>query len=100
MDGNGARILSQRIAQQQNWEQADAVRDGRQPRTDPHLAELESFDGALRLYGPQRSPEQVNGHVRFFNSRLVKELRDGEWVVGFERDESPSYGQEPRAQAG
>lgn len=63
MDGNGARELSKRIEQHEHWLQADAVRDGRQPASDPDAADLERIEDGFRVYA----------------GGLCKRLLDGRW---------------------
>jgi hypothetical protein len=50
MDVNGARALTERIAAQQHWLQAQAVRDGSQPAADPDIEDLEAIGDGYRLY--------------------------------------------------
>jgi hypothetical protein len=65
VDANGARALSARIEQHQHWREASAVRDGRQPSTDPDAGILVGIVGGVRLYA----------------DGLEKRLVDGAWVV-------------------
>ena len=88
MDARGAQILRDRIAQQQHWELAEAVRDGRQSRTDPDRDALEDFGANRRVYGAFTAEERTKGHGRRVTRRLVKVLRDGEWVVSLELDDA------------
>jgi hypothetical protein len=74
MDPAGASKLQSRLEQQAHWRQADAVRDGRQPATDPDSEQLERIDEGLRVYGPQ-----ISHGVR---ARRCKQLVDGVWVSG------------------
>jgi hypothetical protein len=61
------RHLQRRIEQQQHWRQADAVRDGREPASDPDAADLVEWGGELRRY------EASGGRM------FVKRLVDGVW---------------------
>jgi len=71
VDAVGAQKLQWRIEQQQNWQQAQAVTDGRQPLVDPDLEALETFEDDVRLYAPRtRGVSEV---------RLCKRLVDGVW---------------------
>ena len=69
MDVAGARELRHVIEQQEHWNRAEAVRDGRQSRRDPNAAQLIELDGAVRRY---RGPDG-----RLFEKRL----RDGIWLL-------------------
>ena len=77
MDAAGAGALQRRIEEHQHWRQAEAVRDGRQPGSDPDAQELEEIRGGIRVYGRE---QRAMGAVR-----VVKRLVDGHW----ERDEVP-----------
>jgi hypothetical protein len=74
VDAAGAECLRWNIEQQQHWRQAAAVLDGRQPPTDPDLAELETIDPGIRLY---TSRVTRGGLVR-----ICKRLVDGVWEHG------------------
>ena len=78
MDAHGARILSERIAQQRHWEQADAVRDGRQPAVDPDLELLQDFGDGYRIYRPAGG-NGTNGIPT--REPFTKTLVDGWWVA-------------------
>ena len=67
MDVSGARALRRRIAQQAHWQQAPAVRDGRQPGLDPDLDALRELHGGERVY-------------RDKSGSFVKRLLDGAWA--------------------
>ena len=57
------------IEQQEHWNRAEAVRDGRQSRRDPNAAQLIELDGAVRRY-------------RGADGRLFeKRLRGGIWLL-------------------
>jgi hypothetical protein len=78
MDTNGARHLAARIAQQQHWELAQAVQDGRQPASDPDGEQLEAIGDGCRLY----ATEVTNGaNGRTIVQRFLKTLVDGSWEV-------------------
>jgi hypothetical protein len=78
MDTNGARHLAVRIAQQQHWELAQAVRDGRQPSSDPDGEELEALGDGLRLYAAEVT-DSANG--RRAVQRFLKTIVDGSWEL-------------------
>ena len=82
MDTNGARHLAARIAQQQHWELAQAVQDGRQPASDPDGEQLEAIGDGCRIY----ATEVTNGpNGRTSVERFLKTLVDGSWeVAGFD----------------
>lgn len=57
------------IEQQEHWNRAAAVRDGRQSRRDPNAAQLIELGGAVRRY------RGSDGRV------FEKRLRDGIWLL-------------------
>jgi hypothetical protein len=77
MDTNGARHLAVRIAQQQHWELAQAVQDGRQPSSDPDGQDLEALGDRCRLYATEVA-DGANGPTV---QRFLKTLVDGSWQV-------------------
>jgi hypothetical protein len=79
VDVTGARALSRRIAQQEHWRQARAVRVGQQPASDPDGQELESFRSGLRLYRAEQRLEDANGRRELVTLRFCKRLIDGAW---------------------
>jgi hypothetical protein len=79
MDIAGARILSKRLAEQAHWEQANAVRSGAAPRTDPHRAELTELQDGLRIYGVEVETTTFDGAAALIERRFCKRLVDGEW---------------------
>jgi hypothetical protein len=84
VDAAGAESLRWRIEQQQHWRHAQAVLDGRQPSVDPDLAELEEFEGDLRLYSSRRT--------RSGRARVCKRLVDGIWELGMVDEDLDSDG--------
>jgi hypothetical protein len=69
MDVAGALELRHVIEQQEHWNRAEAVRDGRQSRRDPNAAQLIELDGTVRRY-------------RGSDGRLFeKRLRGGIWLL-------------------
>ena len=71
MDANGARQLQKRLEAHEHWCQAEAVRDGRQPSTDPDVLEfIEIRDG-----------------VRHYREGLTKTLVDGAWETSRVQDD-------------
>lgn len=82
MDTNGARHLAVRIAQQQHWELAQAVREGRQPASDPDGEQLEALGDGCRLY----ATEVANGASGPTVRRFLKTLVDGSWEVAVADD--------------
>lgn len=80
MDANGARELSKRLEQQEHWRQAEAVRAGRQPATDPDSSELEEVVDDVRYYGREQQRMTVDGRPALVTSRMTKTIVDGEWV--------------------
>jgi hypothetical protein len=84
MDAAGAGELQKRIEEHQHWRQAEAVRDGRQPPSDPDARELEGIGEGVRLYGWEQRATG-DGGAAMVSFRVVKRLADGHW----ERDEVP-----------
>jgi hypothetical protein len=85
MDAAGAGELHKRIEEHQHWRQAEAVRDGRQPASDPDAQELEEIRDGIRFYGWEQQRATVDGRAAMVSFRVVKRLVDGHW----ERDEIP-----------
>ena len=79
MDIAGAVVLSQRLAQQEQWRSARAVRLGVQPAVDPDGHALESFRGDIRYYGSEERIEVVGGSSTLVTRRVCKRLVDGSW---------------------
>ena len=88
MDTNGARHLAVRIAQQKHWELAEAVRDGRQPTSDPDGEQLEALGDGCRIYATEVT---IGANGRRTVQRFLKTLVDGSWEVAIvdERSEAP-----------
>jgi hypothetical protein len=74
VSGDGARELARRIAQQQQWQAADAVARGEQSPTDPDREELEDMADGLRMY------------ARHAGERMCKRLVEGRWETEFVRE--------------
>jgi hypothetical protein len=74
VDVAGAECLTWSIEQQQNWRQAAAVLDGRQPPTDPDLEQLEMINNEIRLYAVRVT--------RGRTFRICKRLVEGVWEHG------------------
>jgi hypothetical protein len=68
MDAAGAAALRARIEQHQQWLLAGTVRDGSQDSHDPHAHCLVSLGEGVRVY--------ADGNTRF-----VKRLIDGTWLI-------------------
>jgi len=85
VDTAGA-IDRKRIEQQQHWQQADAVRDGRQASRDPDVHELTRLEDGLRVYGTERLTIREGGLTRLVTQTFCKRLVDG-WWQGFLADE-------------
>jgi hypothetical protein len=71
-EGFGA--LNFHLAQQEHWEQADAVRDGRQPKVDPDGALLEAFDTGLRVYRSREVHRTIAGGRTLVSEWPIKRL--------------------------
>jgi hypothetical protein len=79
MDIAGAVVLRQRLAQQENWRQARAMRVGSQPPFDPDGHALESFRSGVRYYRPRQRVEWRDGRHELVTRTLSKRLIDGAW---------------------
>jgi hypothetical protein len=71
----GAAELHLRIAGHSHWAQAEAVREGRQPRRDPDGDRLVELGDGLRIYRPEAVPAAGDSARRQLHKRLV----DGWW---------------------
>ena len=78
MDAAGAEELRKRLEEQQHWRQAEAVRDGRQPATDPDSFELEEIGDGVRRYGHEQQRMTVDGRPALVTVRMTKTIVDGE----------------------
>ena len=79
MDAAGAEELRKRLEEQAHWAQAEAVKDGRQPASDPDAAELEEIRDGIRYYGLDQQRTTIDGRTAVVTVRMVKQLVDGEW---------------------
>lgn len=77
MDTNGARHLAVRIAQQEHWELAQAVREGRQPASDPDRDQLEALGEGCRIYANHITDGEYGTTVE----RFLKTLVDDSWQL-------------------
>jgi hypothetical protein len=82
----GVEALTFRLAQQAQWEQAEAVGNGRQPRIDPDGVELEEIDEGVRIYRSHEVPGTMDGRPAILSQRLVKRLANGYWENDVEVD--------------
>jgi len=85
MDAAGAEELRKRLEEQAHWAQAEAVKDGRQPASDPDAPELEKIGDGIRYYGRDEQRTTVDGRAAVV--RIVKQLVDGEWQRAAIRDD-------------
>jgi hypothetical protein len=69
MDANGARELAKRFEAHEHWRQAEAVRNGEQPRADPDAHALEEMGEGVRRYRREPGSEPA----------LCKRLVAGRW---------------------
>lgn len=75
----GAEALSFRLEQQMQWQEATAVRAGRQPSVDPDGAELEGIGEGVRVYRSHEVPGMMDGRAALLTQRLVKRLESDYW---------------------
>jgi hypothetical protein len=80
MDIQGAQALRWRLAQQENWQTAAAVRSGAQPPIDPEGYALERFEAGVRLYRMRRRHDVVRGRSATVTFHFSKRLVDGAWL--------------------
>jgi hypothetical protein len=78
VDPAGAQSLRKRLEQQAHWQQAEAVRDGRQLPTDPDGDYLEELGDGIRIYS--------SGNRGSDFRRVCKRLVDGRWRHDVLRD--------------
>ena len=88
MDAAGAGALQRRIEEHQHWRQAEAVRDGRQPASDPDAQELEEIGDGIRFYGLEQQLDPGDG-AAVVSLRVVKRLVDGHWERDVVPDDRP-----------
>ena len=87
--------LSFRLAQQEHWQQAEAVREGRQPNVDPDGAHLQAFDTGLRVYRPREVHKTIAGHRELVPEWPIKRLEaNGFWenelvIVSYRHHDGP-----------
>jgi hypothetical protein len=79
LDAAGAEELRKRLEEQRHWRQAEAVRDGRQPATDPDQLELEEIGEGVRYYGREQQRTTLAGRPVLITLRMTKTLVDGSW---------------------
>jgi hypothetical protein len=84
VDAAGARELRRRFEAQEHWQQAEAVRHGEQPATDPDGHELEELGKSLRLYGRESHQTTIEGQPAIVTQRLCKRLTAGRWETSLE----------------
>ena len=74
-----AEALKFRLEQQMQWQEATAVRAGRQPQVDPDGAELERIGDGVRVYRVHEVPGVMDGRAALLTQRLVKRLENACW---------------------
>ena len=79
VEREGAEALSFRLEQQMQWQEATAVRAGRQPPVDPDGAELEGIGEGVRVYRTHEVPGTMDGRAALLTQRLVKRLENACW---------------------
>jgi hypothetical protein len=79
MDAAGAQELRRRLEEQAHWRQAEAVRSGEQPATDPDILELEEIGDGIRYYARDRQRLTLEGRPAIVTFRTIKQLVDGRW---------------------
>jgi hypothetical protein len=84
---HGEQTLTDRLAQQAHWRQAEAVRHGSQAPTDPDAYELEEVRDGVRLYNiREQRRKTVDGRKMLVTERLTKRLIDGRWTTVYETE--------------
>ena len=81
VDAHGARELRRRIEERQHWQQAEAVRNGRQSHDDPDADRLIELGEGLRVYESERTWATVDGLPVISVRTLTKRLVNGWWEV-------------------
>ena len=92
---NSGQALTLRLSEQEQWQQAESVQDGRQPRKDPDGGELEAIEDATRFYRVFEVDGELDGAPVVIAQRLVKRLEHGIWrsevvVDSYRRSGPPS----------
>jgi hypothetical protein len=76
-----AETLSLRLTEQEHWQQAESVRDGRQPLIDPDGPDLEEIDHGVRQYCLHDVEGEMDGLPAVITQRLVKRMMAGIWTT-------------------
>jgi hypothetical protein len=78
--GLSGEALRLRLTEQEQWEEAESVLDGRQPRVDPDNADLEELGDGTRIYRLHEVDGTMDDLPARISRRLVKRLEAGAWV--------------------
>ena len=96
MDAHGAKTLNARIAEQEHWRQADAVRQRLQPSIDPDAWHLVETGERLRLYDIREQQRRtVDGRPALVTQRMTKRLVDGGWETTYVQESVQYFGDPP-----
>jgi hypothetical protein len=85
MNARGGQLLAFRIAEQEHWRMAEAVREGKQPPRDPDGAALVEIGERVRRY--RSDAVQTQGGVG--SEDVEKRLVDGWWETVHVPTEAP-----------
>jgi hypothetical protein len=96
MNAPRVRTLNERIAEQEHWRQADAVRQGLQPNIDPDGGHLVGTEEGLRIYDIREQQRQtIEGRAALVTQRMTKRLVDGWWETSYVEESVQQFGDPP-----
>lgn len=96
MNAPRVKTLNERIAEQEHWRQADAVRRGLQPNIDPDAWNLVETGETLRTYDVREQQRQiVDGRPALVTQRMTKRLVNGWWETVYVQESVQHFGDPP-----
>jgi hypothetical protein len=96
MNAPRVKTLNERIAEQEHWRQADAVRRGLQPNIDPDAWQLVETRESLRIYDIREQQRQtIDDRPALVTQRMTKRLVDGWWETSYVRESVQYFGDPP-----
>ena len=96
MNAPRVKTLNERIAEQEHWRQADAVRQGLQPNIDPDSWHLVETGEGVRVYDIREQQRQtIEGLPSLVTQRMTKRLVNGWWETSYVRESVQHFGDAP-----
>lgn len=93
MNGPRAKTLNERLAEQEHWRRADAVRQGLQPNVDPDAWHLVETSETLRVYDVREQQRQtIDGRPALVTQRMTKRLVNGWWETSYVQESVQFFG--------